>query len=81
MIKIFNLKKLKNFKFLQLLQISFIHYWFTFYKLNKLVKQKTNRVVLRNFLPKKENFLYVPASCLPYHISGYTTRTHEILKA
>ena len=81
MIKIFNLKKLKNFKFLQLLQISFIHYWFTFYKLNKLVKQKTNRVVLGNFLPKKENFLYVPASCLPYHISGYTTRTHEILKA
>ena len=81
MIKIFNLKKLKNFKFLQLLQISFIHYWFTFYKLNKLVKQKTNRVVLGNFLPKEENFLYVPASCLPYHISGYTTRTHEILKA
>ena len=81
MIKIFNLKKLKNFKFLQLLQISFIHYWFTCYKLNKLVKQKTNRVVLGNFLPKKENFLYVPASCLPYHISGYTTRTHEILKA
>ncbi len=81
MIKIFNLKKLKNFKFLQPLQISFIHSWFTFYKLNKLVKQKTNRVVLGNFLPKKENFLYIPASCLPYHISGYTTRTHEILKA
>ena len=81
MIKIFNLKMLKNFKFLQPLQISFIHSWFTFHKLNKLVKQKTNRVVLGNFLPKKENFLYVPASCLPYHISGYTTRTHEILKA
>ena len=81
MIKIFNLKKLKNFKFLQPLQISFIHSWFTFHKLNKLVKQKTNRVVLGNFLPKEENFLYVPASCLPYHISGYTTRTHEILKA
>ena len=81
MIKIFNLKKLKNFKFLQPLQISFIHSWFTFHKLNKLVKQKTNRVMLGNFLPKKENFLYVPASCLPYHISGYTTRTHEILKA
>ena len=81
MIKIFNLKKLKNFKFLQPLQISFIHSWFTFHKLNKLLKQKTNRVVLGNFLPKKENFLYVPASCLPYHISGYTTRTHEILKA
>ena len=81
MSKFINLKKLKNFKFLQPLQISFIHSWFTFHKLNKLVKQKTNRVVLGNFLPKKENFLYVPASCLPYHISGYTTRTHEILKA
>ena len=81
MIKIFNLKKLKNFKFLQPLQISFIHSWFTFHKLNKLMKQKTNRDVLRNFLPKEENFLYVPASCLPYHISGYTNRTHEILKA
>ena len=23
--------------------------------------------------------LYVPASCLPYHISGYTTRTHAVL--
>ena len=59
MIKIFNLKKLKNFKFLQPLQISFIHSWFTIHKLNKLVKQKTNRDVLRNFLPKDENFLYI----------------------
>ena len=25
--------------------------------------------------------LYIPASCMPYHISGYTTRTHEILCA
>lgn len=25
--------------------------------------------------------LYVPASCLPYHISGYTTRTHAIIRA
>lgn len=25
--------------------------------------------------------LYVPASSLPYHISGYTTRTHEIIRA
>ncbi|MBP6623122.1 MAG: glycosyltransferase, partial [Alcaligenes sp.] len=25
--------------------------------------------------------LYVPASALPYHISGYTTRTHEIIRA
>jgi len=25
--------------------------------------------------------LYVPASALPYHISGYTTRTHEVILA
>ena len=25
--------------------------------------------------------LYVPASCRPYHISGYTARTHELLCA
>jgi len=25
--------------------------------------------------------LYVPASSLPYHISGYTTRTHEVIRA
>ncbi|WP_242673482.1 glycosyltransferase family 4 protein [Aquitalea sp. USM4] len=25
--------------------------------------------------------LYVPASSLPYHISGYTTRTHEVILA
>jgi glycosyltransferase involved in cell wall biosynthesis len=28
-----------------------------------------------------ERLLYVAASCLPYHISGYTTRTQAILKA
>lgn len=25
--------------------------------------------------------LYVPASCLPYHTSGYTTRTHAVIRA
>lgn len=28
-----------------------------------------------------KNMLYVAASCLPFHISGYTARTHEILKS
>ncbi|WP_033375951.1 glycosyltransferase family 4 protein [Leeia oryzae] len=27
------------------------------------------------------SILYVPASALPYHISGYTTRTHEVIRA
>ncbi len=28
-----------------------------------------------------KRLLYVPASALPYHISGYTTRTHEVIRA
>ena len=31
--------------------------------------------------PVPERILYVAASCLPYHISGYTSRTHELLCA
>lgn len=31
--------------------------------------------------PMPERILYVAASCLPYHISGYTSRTHELLCA
>ena len=33
------------------------------------------------FTPVPGRLLYVPASSLPYHISGYTTRTHAILQA
>ncbi len=32
-------------------------------------------------MQKNRNLLYVAASSLPFHISGYTSRTHEILKA
>lgn len=31
--------------------------------------------------PISGNLLYVAASCLPYHTSGYTTRTHEVIRA
>lgn len=31
--------------------------------------------------PVPERILYVAASCLPYHISGYTSRTHELICA
>lgn len=31
--------------------------------------------------PEPQSLLYVPASCLPYHISGYTTRTHAVLSS
>lgn len=31
--------------------------------------------------PRQGSLLYVAASTLPYHISGYTTRTHEVIRA
>lgn len=31
--------------------------------------------------PVPSSLLYVPASSLPYHISGYTTRTHAVIRA
>lgn len=31
--------------------------------------------------PVPSSLLNVPASCLPYHISGYTTRTHAVIRA
>ena len=33
------------------------------------------------YQPRSARLLYVAASCLPYHISGYTARTHELLCA
>lgn len=33
------------------------------------------------YVPKPKSLLYVPASCLPYHISGYTIRTHAVLSS
>lgn len=43
--------------------------------LHGLSKRKPAYQVVNNRL------LYVPASSLPYHISGYTTRTHEVICA
>jgi glycosyltransferase involved in cell wall biosynthesis len=31
--------------------------------------------------PERGSMLYVAASALPYHVSGYTTRTHEVIRA
>ncbi|SDC67516.1 glycosyltransferase [Paraburkholderia lycopersici] len=31
--------------------------------------------------PEPGSLLYVAASALPYHVSGYTTRTHEVIRA
>jgi glycosyltransferase involved in cell wall biosynthesis len=33
------------------------------------------------YAPAPRRVLYVAASSLPYHISGYTTRTHELVRA
>lgn len=33
------------------------------------------------YVPDPKSLLYVPASCLPFHISGYTTRTHAVLSS
>lgn len=33
------------------------------------------------YKPEPGSVLYVAASCLPYHISGYTARTHEVISA
>lgn len=35
----------------------------------------------RCYEPDPGSVLYVAASCLPYHISGYTARTHEVISA
>ena len=64
-----------------MLNIPAIHGWMTFHRLNRLVSSSVSRNVRSGFTPESNNFLYVAASCLPYHISGYTSRTHEILKA
>lgn len=33
------------------------------------------------FVGDRDSMLYVAASALPYHTSGYTTRTHEVVRA
>lgn len=47
------------------------------------VRRQTRRGQHRQapYEPVPGRLLYVPASALPYHISGYTTRTHEIIRA
>lgn len=47
-----------------------------FYFLNRATRRRHT-----NPAPLKPRLLYVAASCLPYHLSGYTIRTHEIALA
>lgn len=57
---------------------------YTFYGwLTRSIIEKSLQKPSSAYMPKQEGkeLLYVAASCLPFHISGYTSRTHEILKA
>lgn len=47
--------------------------------LNRLLQTPSASVARHAVIPGR--MLYVPASCLPYHVSGYTTRTHEVIRA
>lgn len=62
------------------MNISCLHSWYTIHELTRLLK-KAEKGTDKSYQGEPGNFLYVPASCLPFHISGYTTRTHEILKS
>ncbi len=50
---------------------------YTLHRLEQLLQQRS----LPSYEPIPQSLLYVAANCLPYHVSGYTTRTHEILVA
>jgi glycosyltransferase involved in cell wall biosynthesis len=50
----------------------------TLFCLRRLLRTKRTAPA---FSPVSGSLLYVAASCLPYHISGYTSRTHELLRA
>lgn len=57
--------------------------------MDKLVTVRGMKWLLRHcpqsqnpaYEPALQSLLYVPASSLPYHISGYTTRTHAVIRA
>ena len=47
----------------------------------RLLDRARNQRDEGGYSPVSGRFLYVASSALPYHISGYTTRTHEVLRA
>jgi glycosyltransferase involved in cell wall biosynthesis len=52
--------------------------WATVQALEHKVRQ---RAAAKLFAPEPGSMLYVAASALPYHTSGYTIRTHELIQA
>lgn len=58
--------------------------WLAFNRIltiSALNRQVHKRPGQRQYVPDPGSMLYVPASSLPYHISGYTTRTQEVIRA
>jgi glycosyltransferase involved in cell wall biosynthesis len=52
--------------------------WLTVRTLDRKAKQRARAAA---FETDDAGLLYVAASALPYHTSGYTTRTHEVIRA
>ncbi|TCF96634.1 glycosyltransferase WbuB [Paraburkholderia strydomiana] len=52
--------------------------WLTVRTLDRKAKRRASAA---SFDADGEGLLYVAASALPYHTSGYTTRTHEVIRA
>ena len=50
----------------------------TFHLLSRRLRKRATAI---SYSPERCSMLYVAASSLPYHTSGYTTRTHEVLCA
>lgn len=50
----------------------------TYHALQWRLRQRAHQP---KYAPDPASMLYVAASALPYHISGYTTRTHEVIRA
>ncbi len=50
----------------------------TYHALKWRLRQRARQA---KYAPDPGSMLYVAASALPYHTSGYTTRTHEVIRA
>lgn len=55
-----------------------VHSFITLFVLKRLISRAGSPKP--DYAPEPGRLLYVPASCLPYHVTGYTGRTHEILR-
>ena len=54
-----------------------LYHAYIFHMLERHLRLQRRRL----YAPDPASLLYVAASSLPYHTSGYTTRTHEVIRA